>query len=73
MAATEYRNRSGEPVRVGDVVDVLSFGVEGVEGGTVVGLSVVRGTKRARVPMARIERADGSTFAHRVLFLEPVK
>lgn len=68
-----FKNRSGQTISVGDRVAVFSFTEVGIEGGVVVALSVTRGVKGVKLPMARIERADGSTFAHRVLFLESVR
>jgi hypothetical protein len=67
-----FQNREGAAVRVGDVVDVLTFGVEHVAGGTVTAIRVKSiGSKRVKVPMATILRPDGSTIEHRVLFLIP--
>ncbi len=67
-----FQNREGAAVRVGDVVDVLTFGAEHVAGGTVTGIRVESiGSKRVKVPMATILRPDGSTLKYRVLFLIP--
>lgn len=66
MTTKTYTNRSGVPVKVGDLVDVLSFGADGVEGGTVVGFRKVTG--RA---VAKIEQASGRTVEVAVSLVVP--
>jgi hypothetical protein len=66
---SNYRNRAGQDIHVGDVVDILTFGVEGVEGGTVVRLRVTRGAQRVR--WATIRQASGREVDARVAHVVP--
>jgi hypothetical protein len=65
----QYSNRQGNTITVGAVVDVLSFGAEGVEGGTVVALRRTRGANP--VAMATIRQASGAEVSARVAYLIP--